>query len=227
MKKLVVLMAVLALAVPAMADLVGGDRATTQIYTPASATPVGEGSPVRAGPAVYDSLGPGVGGYVAFSPAVGPLGFDDYNTNSGVNLTAMKFVGGVTRANGIMWFEYYDPNTFGFITSFGVLLPQSGNFTWTITFNNPPFVIPHNALFQVVANSTFTGGFGTYSNTIAGQWFLTTPDAVVVGSNSPTTGGYTTTGGANYVQAFSFHVPEPTTLVLFGLGGAVALLRRR
>lgn len=230
-KTVLALLVVAFMAAPAMADLGGPrDRSDTPMMT-ATEEYLGV-EPTLRGTAVYDSNAPGVGGYYAGVTAVGTLGYDDYDTVSGVNLTSMKFVGGLTRATGIggsaavMWFEYYDPTTFGFLTSFGVALSQPGWWIWTITFSAPPFVIPHSALFQIVANTTYTGT-GAYSTTIGGLWFLTTTDALVVGSNSPYIGGGATTGGMPLIHNFRFDIPEPATLGLLGAGMLFVLRRRR
>lgn len=231
MRKFVLALLVVAfLAPPAMAELGGPrDRSSTPIYTPTGDFLGSE--PGLRGTAVYDSSSPGDGGYFAGVTAIGVLGYDDYVTQSGVDLTSMKFVGGMSQAGGpggsaMMWLEFYDPNTFGFITSFGMDIPSSGWWIWTVTFPDPPFVIPHSALFQIVANSTFTGG-GAYSTTIGGLWFLTTPDALAVGSNSLDIGGGATTGGAPLIHEFRFDVPEPATLSLLGAGMLFVLRRRR
>lgn len=230
MKKALLLCAIVALAVPAMADLVPPDnRANLPIITPSSWVPLGEGGP-RVGPAVYDSIGPGTAGYIAdpTPAAVGSLGWDDYDTISGVNLTAAKFVGGGTAAGAVFWFDFFtytgftpgsNPTGMSYASGFGVVLPQAGNWIWTITFSAPPFVIPHTGLMQITANSTYT----PYPTTIAGQWFLTSPDAVIVGTNLISHGG----DPGQLVKCFAFHIPEPTTLALLGLGLGVVLIRRR
>jgi len=215
MKKAIILLACLALAAPAMAELVHGNRANAPILTPTAVAPLGDVNR-DVGPAVYDSIGPGTSGYAALPAAVGVLGWDDYGTNSGVDLTAVKFAGGVTAPGGVLWFEYYTP-TGAFATSFGVQLATAGNYIWTITFNSPPFVIPHDGIFQIVANTSYTG----VPTTIAGQFFVTSPDGLTVGTNNTTVGGL-----PGYVYAFGFYVPEPTTLTLLALGGLV-LIRRR
>jgi hypothetical protein len=234
MKKVIVILGVLALALPAMADLSApGDRSDTPIYLAsdiATATPMDEQVGQR-GTTVYDSIGPGTAGYLAGTPSVGPLGFDDYGTTSGVNLTSFHFVGGMspiaTGQNAVMWFTWFTSGG-SFATSAGVVFTaaDAGYYIWGITFSSPPFVIPHNGYFQVTANSTYTGG-GTYSTTVPGLFFLSSTDALTVGSNNPTVGGGSTTGGANLVHCFSFDIPEPTTLGLLGAALLVLAPRRR
>ncbi len=253
MKRGLIALALVGLLItPAMADLAPRDRSNTPIYTTAEFAEIGSAG-TRAGAAIYDSIGPGVGGYLAAPPALGALGTDDYITDSSTGpMTAFKFVGGMTATASpvtsfggggglaVMWFEWYQHNTtsgYDFVTSAGVLINSAGNFLWTITLGTP-FPIPHGgtgsdqALFRVLANTTFTGG-GAYSTTIAGQWFIGTADAVVVGGNTSAIGpivnvGTTTTPVmVQGVNSFSFHVPEPTTLALLAMGGCVLIRRRR
>ena len=216
------------MAVPAMAELTHGDRSTAPVYQAEIVAPLGDVGQ-RCGPFVYDSLYSGTAGYWLFSPAVGPLGYDDYDTiSSGVLLSQVKFVGGMTAPSGIMWFEFYTNFTSPtFITSFGVHIPQSGWWIWTINMGSP-FLIPHTGLMQIAANSTYT----PFPMDIAGAWFWTSSDAVVAGSNMlgygtpPAT--FTTTGGVySMVNAFAFVIPEPATLALFGAGLLLVVRRRR
>ena len=216
------------MAVPAMADLTHGDRATAPTYQAEIVGPVGGDIGQRCGPIVYDSLYSGTAGYWLQSPVVGPIGYDDYDTvSSGAYLSQVKFVGGLTAPSGILWFEFYTNFTSPtLVTSFGVHLPQSGWWIWTINMGSP-FLVPHTGLMQIVANSTYT----PYPMDIAGAWFFTSSDAVVVGSNILGFGTppmITTTGGTYFgVHCFAFVVPEPATLALFGTGLLLVMRRRR
>ncbi|HUU85876.1 MAG TPA: hypothetical protein VM243_20450 [Phycisphaerae bacterium] len=221
------------MAAPAAAELTHGNR-TGPIFTAERA-----GIPdtdLRAYTGCYDSLYAGVAGYWTNGPTLGALGYDDYKTISPTRLSAIKFVGGLTRVTGlggsaaVMWFEFYDPTSMNLLTTFGVLLGTPGNWIWTINTGWPPFKIPHSALYRIVTNTTLTGG-GAYSTTIGGHWFFTSSDALVVGSNNPAIGPplITTAYGATFpsVHCFAFiDVPEPTTLLLLGCGILLACPRR-
>ncbi|HUU84153.1 MAG TPA: PEP-CTERM sorting domain-containing protein [Phycisphaerae bacterium] len=226
-------LAAVIMTAPAMAELTHSGSRTGPIYTATPTEMVSQGE--RASTAAYDSLYAGALGYWSAPPKLAALGYDDYDTISGVNVTKAKFVGGLTRVVGlggsaaVMWFEFYDPTSFNLLTTFGVLLGTPGNWIWTINMGATPFVIPHTALYQIVANTTFSGG-GAYSITIMGQWFFTSSDALIVGSNNPAIGPpVITTTYATFpsVHDFSFLVPEPATLGLFGAGMLLLLRRRR
>lgn len=216
------------MAVPAMAELSHNRDVTTfPIMQAEIAGPVDGGAGQRCGPNVYDSLYSGTAGYWLFTPNVGPLGYDDYDTVSGVLLSQVKFVGGVTAPGGILWFEFYTNLTSPtFVTAFGVQLPSSGWWIWTINMGSP-FLVPHTGLMQIVANTNTA-----YPTGIAGAWFWTSSDAVICGSNilgygtPPAT--FTTVGGTfSMVHDFAFIVPEPATLAMFGAGMLLVVRRRR
>ena len=65
-----------------------------------TATPFGEGFGGGIagilGP-VYSNMLPGPGGFAAFAPATGSLGFDDYDSilNATITMDAFRFIGGV------------------------------------------------------------------------------------------------------------------------------------
>ncbi|HUU85875.1 MAG TPA: PEP-CTERM sorting domain-containing protein [Phycisphaerae bacterium] len=222
---------------PAWGDLTYRDRSQAQIVTAANPIPLGEGSGLRGGTPIYDSLGPGTGGYIYEPPGLGVIGEDDWSpwptSSPWCGVTQVTFAGGVTAADGLLWFKFYTDATASrnFATSFGVVLPTAGNFIWQITIPwVPSFWLPpvyHPYSLEVVANTTFTGGGGTFATDISARWALTTPDAVVVGSNLTTWGGGYQTGLGPLVHAFRFEVPEPTTLALLVGGAALACSRRR
>ena len=219
MKKLIAIAALVAfVASPALADLAPQDHSNAQMATIISQVKIGDiDSGPRADTAMYESHVAGASGYLAYPAGTGVLGNDDYTVTAGVGntLTALKFVGGVTATSQVVYFEWYELTTGGmtyaFVDSVGVALPQAGNFIWSIGLSTP-FDIPASGVLQVVANTTTAA---------QGQFFVTSHDAVVTGSNA------TTFGPEPYVHAFSFYTPEPTTLALLGAGVMVLLRRRR
>lgn len=225
MRKLVFgMLAVAMVATPAMAEL----SRTGEIYM---AELSADQTLPRAGTAIYNSVGrPGTFPLAtAAAPHPGLLGWDDYDTISGVNLTAHQFAGGLTAISdalgrtAVMWMEFY--NTTGtLVTTFGVAFPFPGNYVWTVTLGTPR-TIPHDGFHQILANSTYTG----VATTISGQWMQSLTSALVVGSNATSIGGAMTPGGTTVAgqQAFAFLSPEPTTLGLLGAGVLLILRRRR
>lgn len=174
----------------------------------------------------YSNMDPGPNGYQAFAPAGGVIGFDDYDSiaadNTTIDLQSYRFVGGVDTSGGVMFFEFYDSSS-AFVDSFGVALPQAGNFIWTITINSFPggVVLPAEGLHQVFADGA--GDFGPATN---GQWFL--GDAgPTVGSEDNNVGG---TADGTFSHNFELNgefVPAPASAALLGLGGLAAARRRR
>jgi hypothetical protein len=250
MKTLVSAAAVTALAGSAFGLGETLDRTNTPIFTIDSPgvsitkrdltapTPVG-----RAGVTVYEGLSGG--GYVASAPSTGGLGVEDYGTvlsSSGApngtpttqldtfGLVEYGFAGGVTAANGILFFEFYY-NNFSFAGSFGVQLPSAGNFIWTITIGNPAATqIPTEGYHQIFANNNPNIGPVT-----SGQWFLGPNGAnPTIGHNDSAWDngsfdyGTTTTPSVLAIgQSFRLNAPAPGAAALMGLAGLAGIRRRR
>ena len=89
-------------------------------------------------PSFYSAID---GPYTAFAAATGTIGFDDYGTDveDDILLTSFRFVGGVAEVDGTMSFQFFDSDE-NLVDSFGVTLPQGGNFIWTITLNSEAIV---------------------------------------------------------------------------------------
>ena len=172
--------------------------------------PLGASDPTDGVP-VYSSI---PGPYSAF--AAGQFASrDDYVSNQGgstFNMDALRFAGGVTTAGMQLDFFLLDSAT-NVVSSFGVTLPQGGDFIWTITVGSLPAA---------------TAGFlqiQTHSATDSGRWFLTTT-AAAPGSNSFST-GFGSTLTPPQIATFELQTPAPGVLALMGLGGLVATRRRR
>jgi len=126
----------------------------------------------------FSNMGAG-GGYAAYGAATGVIGWDDYISvaTGSLDLTVVKFIGGVVNANEILWFDYFDYAGANWINGFGVQLPQGGNFIWTITLGSPVTVDP-TGILQITAD-TASGSMG--------QWYLS--DALAtVGTQDPNFG---------------------------------------
>jgi len=228
MKKLVLSALVAALLCsPAWAELTAGDRAGAPIVTATNPVAVGQEMMTRD-PMAYDSLYAGTAGYWAYPAASGPIGFDDYDFTPGVSsvgISKLKFVGGVTAVSQVLWFDFFTAGG-SYIDSLGGMFPHAGNWIWTLNISSPPFTgLAHTGIMQVFANTT------TYYGVANGQWYFTSADALIVGSNNVTFGppflGSTTTPVWT-VQDFALvcHIPEPATLALLG-SGLLVLVRRR
>jgi hypothetical protein len=228
MKKLVLSALVAALLCsPAWAELTAGDRAGAPIVTATNPVAVGQEMMTRD-PMAYDSLYAGTAGYWGYPAASGPIGFDDYDFTPGVSsvgISALKFVGGVQSAGMIMWFDFFTAGG-SYINSLGAQFPQGGNWIWTLNISSPPYTgLAHTGILQLVADTTY----GTLPS--LGQWYFTSADALIVGSNNVTFGPPflgTTTSPIWTVQDFALvcHIPEPATLALLG-SGLLVLVRRR
>lgn len=225
MTKTMIVAAGLAMASSASADLTGATHSnilSPEFYT-LTATPIG--APDLAGVlgTAYSNMDAGAG-FQAF-PVGGPsLGFDDYDsiaTGGTIDVQSYRFVGGVNVAGGVMFFEFFD-STSTFVDSFGVALPQAGNFIWTITINTFPggVVIPDAGIHQVV-----TDDVGAFGPAALGQWFLSDANPTI-GTSNPAIGG--AAGGFSHkFEINGEFVPAPATAALMGLGGLVAARRRR
>lgn len=225
MTKTMIVAAGLAVASSASADLTGATHSnllSPEIYS-ITATPIG--SPDLAGVlgTAYSNMNAGAG-FQAFAPGGGAIGFDDYDsiaTGGTIDVQSYRFVGGVNVAGGVMFFEFFD-NSSAFVDSFGVALPQAGNFIWTITINTFPggVVVPDAGIHQVV-----TDDLGQFGPAALGQWFLSDANPTV-GTSNPAIGG--AAGGFSHkFELNGEFVPAPATAALMGLGGLVAARRRR
>ncbi len=175
------------------------------------------GTPAEAVPAThYSDMLPGPTGYVAF-PAANYLGYDDYDSalaGGNINVSSIRFIGGVANTGDTLFFNFYDTNS-SFVTGFGASLPQGGIFVWTITINLFPgaVVIPEAGYMEILGDTGVTG-----------QWYLGDAGATVGTSN--VNDGFAAGSGYN----FNFEIngiPAPGSVALAAIGGLVATRRRR
>lgn len=159
---------------------------------------------------VYEDV---AGPFAAFGASAN-LGFEDYNSvgNDPVNMVALRFVGGVTAAGGTLNFAFFNMDQSP-ATNFNVILPQAGNFIWTITVAST--VIPNDGILQV------TGVNGS-----TGQWFLS-PTAPTVGTNDINFGSGSGLSPQRTAKFAIDTVPEPASMIALGLGLAGAIARKR
>jgi hypothetical protein len=217
MKKLSAIVMVLAFAGVAFAD--------APIYSGAAVSyePLDTVDGLRAG-VIYSNMTLSTNYAQSSAATGGVVSYDDYDSISTAGATTQieefRFVGGSDIAGGVVFFTFFDAAS-NFLDSFGILVPQAGNFIWTITMNTP-VTVADAGIVQMWSND---GTLTSYPVTV-GTWFLT-PDAPTVGTTTAFP-GYT--GGDPPVQLdhkFEMtEVPEPATLALLGLG-ALALIRRR
>ena len=117
------------------------------------------------------------------------------------------FAGGVATANHVLFFNFYNAGG-NFTGGYGVRLPQAGNFVWTITLGQ---AIP-------IANVGYVGLIPDIGVT---GTFRYTASAPTVGTSMDVA------NGAPGYYRYKITVPTPASGALLGLGGLVALRRRR
>lgn len=232
MKKALFAAAAFGLAGSAMAELASVDRSNWTVLTSndVQITQESMDSPPTQGGGtdIYSSINAGTAGYLAFPAASGTLGVDDYTHAGGpggsATLQEFGFVGGAGTPGtpttfggttggsaGTMFVTWFNSAGTATVTGFGVALPQAGNFIWTITLGGA-FTIPDSGIVRLF----------TYQQ---GQFFLSSPDSVTVGSNSTTFGG--ASSGALVHNFRHAAVPEPATVALVALGALALVPRRR
>lgn len=221
MTKTVIFAAGLAVASTASADLTGAPHANLLNPSMYSITAQEIGSPVLGAVAAdyYSNLDTGPNGYVAFPAASGPIGFDDYSSTAGadIDLAEFGFVGGVTDAGGIAFFEFYDASS-NFVDSFGVALTNPGNFIYTITITAFPgsVTVPENGIVQMVVDGA--------SNPSGGGQFFAGDAGATIGSSVL---GSDIAGFDHNFRLNGEPIPAPASAALLGLGGLAAARRRR
>lgn len=217
-KSVLVAVAGLSVAGVATAAPIGGEfnLLDPSQYT-LTATPLDSADSTRGelDPSFYSAM---TGPYNAFSADTGNIGFDDYDSiaTDDIVLTSFRFVGGVAEVGGEMSFQFFNAAE-EFVDSFGITLPQAGNFIWTITINSE-VIIPADGIVQAVVAEGFTG-----------QWFLgsTAPE---IGLNDPEIGGASLADGTSLSHRFELNgvlVPTPGAVALLGMAGVAATRRRR
>lgn len=161
------------------------------------------------------------GPFAAFTAATGSAGFDDYQStytdSPYMLLQTFKFVGGVTTVGGGATFNFYDTSE-NLHSSFSVTLPSAGDFIWTISLEtvagakDSDFGIPAAGYVEMIVDAATTG-----------RWFLSN-SAPTIGTESraPGEGSLDT-----HSHRFELIIPAPGASALLGLGGLVALRRRR
>jgi hypothetical protein len=204
------------LATSASAEPFGypGDRSSAPIYT----AQLADGGDLRShllyegpGGTVNDTYVTAAGGFVST---------DDYNTVLSPGGTAImesfRFVGGVAQAGGIVFFQFFDVNSY-FVASFGAQLPVGNPALWQVV--TPNLVIPTGGFVKMWADD------GSVQSPTTGMW-LAASGAPAVGTTGPTLPGITE-GGVVLNHSFAITVPEPGTLALFGMGVLTLVTRRR
>lgn len=165
---------------------------------------------------VYSNMDPGPTGYVAGAPASGYIGYEDYTPIAAMTMTEelqeFKFVGGVANAGEVAFFDFYDAAD-NLVDSFGIQFSQGGNFIYTITIGSVVNVPAGGEVWMWVDD-------GSVLTPSTGQWFAGDAGPTIGGPDDPLEGTF-----AGYVQNFEITVPEPASLLLFGLAGL--FIRRR
>lgn len=188
----------------------------------------------------YDNISAVTEGYFnlqATAEADGELevvNFDDYQSiaSDDISLEEFQFVGGVNASDpffptpgGVVFFDFFD-SAGNLIDGAGVVLPEGGNFIWTITLNTP-FDITSSGFVQMSFDDDNLTGVSPDASTA--QWFLTADDATV-GNNLLNAGFTSPDTGADLNQAFSItgtEVPAPGAMAVLGLAGLASSRRRR
>jgi hypothetical protein len=162
--------------------------------------------------------------YFAPTAAVGYVGYDDYTTSSGPGtfdfMTSHQFVGGLTGNSGdsgVMFFTFFTASGTPY-DSYGVALPADGPHWWNITITGGMY-IPSDGITQAWVNDT-NGAFGGFT-AYPGYWWYS-EGAPTVGTNDSAFGAF----APNYNMQV-INVPAPASLAMLGLGGALAVRRRR
>lgn len=180
MKALLSVAAIAALAGTGLAQLPAAGQPSVVLGPQyASAAPIQLGGQINSAAVVYNGVDQGPGGYLAFGAATGPIGFDDYTSLSSgpVDVSRIRFVGGVDTAGGVMEFEFFNAAGNAFLGSVGVALPQAGNFIWSIDVPSGTVLADASGIIQA--------SVGAGAN---GQFFLS-DGAPTIGTQSPTFGG--------------------------------------
>ncbi|MBX3403140.1 MAG: hypothetical protein KF699_06975 [Phycisphaeraceae bacterium] len=161
------------------------------------------------------------GPYAAFPAATGNAGFDDYvstyTDSPYMLLNSFRFVGGVTTVNGGVTFNFYNADA-TFHDAFSVSLPSAGDFIWSISLESvagakdSDFGIPAAGYVEMIVDAGVTG-----------RWFLST-SLPTIGTESRAPGQGTL---ETHSHRFELNIPAPGSAALLGLGGLVALRRRR
>lgn len=184
----------------------------------------------------YDRTNDGPGAN-AINPLAGtPSGafvdVDDYNSIAGgvIDVSTFNFIGGVDVAGAAMFFAFFDSAS-SFVDSFGVLLPSSGFFNWTINIGGFPGGVfaPGTGSMATIA----VGGVDLTGDTVAEpvantSIFIEAGPAAIGSTAEGTLFGSLDGNGDPGENRFSITgTPAPGTLALLGLSGLVATRRRR